>query len=765
MTHTDPATPPPNPERTEAVETRSRWPGLVWAFPAAALLVVTYLGVQALAHGGVEVVLTFDSAADAKPGDTQVVYKGLSVGHVTKVALDRDGKHVDMTLKLDPNIKPLLRTGTKFWLVGAKPSLTDINSLRAALAGVTIGMAPGEGAPTRRFEGLDEPPQVLPGTAGAAYTLVSSQVGAARPGASVFYHGLEVGKVTDVDLLGRNDFKTKIFVTSPYDHFVRTGTLFYNASAVQISLSGGGISTQIAPGNAAFGGGVEFDTPPDIVSQPVAHPGSTFPLFVDRGRAIAGPRGPQVFYRVLFNDPVGDLDVGAPVTLRGFQVGSVTSRNLEINPVTGALLTPITIGVEPERLYPRASAGPRLTPQMIAQTDKTMGQLIRAGYRARLTQNPPLVGGRVVDLAAVTGAPKAGVAPRQNGDDFPILPSTSSGDVASLTAKVDDILSKVQQVPIVEIGQNLRQMTDRLSTLVKSPEVKDSMVHLDSSLSQLDAMMKQVRPKVGPLIDNLNQTADQAQKLAASANAVVSGDGSTQDASLPGALRQITDAARSLRALADYLGRHPRSRHPRQGQGQMKRSLSFILAAAGLLSACSGAATRFYTLEPAAPIRGLAQSYGGAPFRIDAVHIPASLDRPELVRDDGGGRFTVSDNDHWAAPVGELLRRVLTQDLAAQLPAGKVVYPDAPKPPGSAGLVVDILSISSAGGQVAMDVSWTLIPAPNPGGRTTPSGRQRTLRVTTPAMGSGVGANAIELSALAAQLAAAIAESLAQPAT
>jgi paraquat-inducible protein B len=554
---TDPAASLPRQERTAAIETRSRWPGLVWALPLAALLIVAYLGVQALAHGGVDVVVAFDSVADAKPGDTQVVYKGLSIGHVTKVALSRDRQHVDMTLRLQSSAKPLLRAGTKFWLVGAKPSLTDIDSLRAALAGVTIGLAPGDGAPTRRFEGLDQPPQVLPGTAGSAYTLVSSQVGAARPGASVFYHGLEVGKVTDVDLLGRNNFTTRIFVTSPYDRFVRGGTLFYNASAVQISLSGGSLSTQLAPGNAALGGGVEFDTPPDALDQAQAPPGARFPLFQDKGHAIAGPRGPQVFYRILFNDPVGELEVGAPVMLRGFQIGSVTSRNLDIDPKTGALLTPVTIGVEPERLHPQDGPIPNLTPQIIAATDMAMASLIHVGYRARLSQNPPLVGGRVVDLILSSGAPKASLDERRTDAEFPTLPSASSGDLASLTAKVDDILSKVQQVPIVEIGQDVRQLTSHLSALVSSPELKDSMAHLDSSLGQLDDMMKQVRPKVGPLIDNLNQTADQVQKLATSANAIVSGDGSTQDASLPGALRQLTDAARSLRSLADYLSRHP----------------------------------------------------------------------------------------------------------------------------------------------------------------------------------------------------------------
>ena len=545
--------------RTMAREAHSRWPGLIWALPLAAVLVLGYLGLQALAHAGVDVVVTFDSAADAKPGDTQVVFKGLSVGRVKKVALSRDRKHVDMTLSLDPSTKPLLRANTQFWLIGAKPNFSDLNSLKAALAGVTIGMAAGDGKPARHFDGLDSPPVVMPGTDGTPYELVSSQVGAARPGANVYYHGLEVGKVTDVDLLGRNNFKTKVFVEAPYNRFVRKGTLFFNVSAVRVSLSGTGISTQLAPGNAALGGGVEFDTPADIIDQTLAAPGSALPLFSERSQAVAGPRGPQVFYRILFTDPVGALEVGAPVTLHGFQIGSVTSRSLNIDPDTGVLTTPVTVGIEPERLNAGEGFVPTLTSSVVAGTDRTLTRLVVQGYRARLAQNPPLVGARVIDLVKVSGPRKFSMSGGRSldGDSYPVIPNTSSGDVTALTGKMNDILDKVQQMPIVEIGANVRQITAHLGALLGSPQVKDSVVHLDGTLRQLDQTMTQVRPKVGPLIDNLNRAADQVQALATSANAVVSGDGATQDASLPGMLRQLTDTARAFRSLADYLGRHP----------------------------------------------------------------------------------------------------------------------------------------------------------------------------------------------------------------
>jgi uncharacterized lipoprotein YmbA len=177
-----------------------------------------------------------------------------------------------------------------------------------------------------------------------------------------------------------------------------------------------------------------------------------------------------------------------------------------------------------------------------------------------------------------------------------------------------------------------------------------------------------------------------------------------------------------------------------------------------LLSACAGASTRFYTLQPAAPPSQSPLSYAGSPVRIDAVHIPASLDRPELVREQAGDRFIVSDNDHWAAPVGELLRRVLTQDLAALLPREAVIFPDAPKPPNAAGVVVDILSITPSSEGVVMQASWTLLPT-----KAAAASHQRAVRLTIPSAGAGVQGNAAELSALAGQLAAAIAQDLARP--
>jgi uncharacterized lipoprotein YmbA len=182
-----------------------------------------------------------------------------------------------------------------------------------------------------------------------------------------------------------------------------------------------------------------------------------------------------------------------------------------------------------------------------------------------------------------------------------------------------------------------------------------------------------------------------------------------------------------------------------------------VMLAATIVAGCAGASLRFYTLDAAPPQSALA-AYSGPPLQVDAVHIPAVLDRVELVQEIGGDEVKVSENDHWAAPLGELMRRALTQDLAARLPDGAVIFPDAPKAGGADGVVIDVLAISKGGGQVVMDVSWTVIShAISAQGRPATFTRRRTARLSAPSTGVGIAGNAADVSALLGRLADAVA--------
>lgn len=179
-----------------------------------------------------------------------------------------------------------------------------------------------------------------------------------------------------------------------------------------------------------------------------------------------------------------------------------------------------------------------------------------------------------------------------------------------------------------------------------------------------------------------------------------------------------------------------------------------------LLAGCGHSPpTHFYTLDPSPPSRPAAvpaASQSTAPIQLDAVHIPAALDRPQVVTQLGANRVEVHDFDQWASPLGEMMRRTLAQDLLARLPEGAFVLPDAPRPQAVRGLVVNVLEIDAApGGRVTLQASWTLLTA-----GTTRAAIIRNVQLSASA-GAGPQGTAAAMSQLLGQLADQIVEGVA----
>lgn len=171
-----------------------------------------------------------------------------------------------------------------------------------------------------------------------------------------------------------------------------------------------------------------------------------------------------------------------------------------------------------------------------------------------------------------------------------------------------------------------------------------------------------------------------------------------------------------------------------------------ILSAALVLSGCGHSPpTRFYTLDAVPPARPT--SVGpGAPVQLAAVHLPPTLDRPQVVTQTAPGRLEVSEQDHWGAPLDEMMRRTLGQDLLARLPEGSFIPPNAPRPSGARGLVVDVVQLQASPGGVVMQANWTLT-----GGASGEALLSRTVELRAPA-GQGAGGQAAAISRMLGEL-------------
>ncbi len=547
--------PQPQPEPLpKAARRKTLWSAVIWSLPMAAFIIVVYLGIQWLAERGEVVTVTFAISGGARIGETKVTYQGVEAGHLIDIVPNKDGRRLDFKLRLVPEAKPGLNTNARFFLIGASPGL-DLSSLRAVVSGVAIGYVPGEGGtPTRSFEGSQKAPTVLPGDRGTRYVLNARTLGAIHEGAILLYHGQPIGKVSELKLVDESTFRLEVFVFEPYDSLIRTGDRFWKIAPVRLSFAGGGVDANVAPISALYSGGIELDTALANPNGPQSLAEAEFTLYPSRNAAQQGLTGPTVRYAFSFASAAGDLEEGSAVTLLGFQVGEVETTRLAYDGRTGEPLTNVTALLYPQRLDPTGLAAGSVTDWRSA-TDAKVRHLIHLGYRARLEQSPPLIGAGSIALVRMKGVTAHaltydGVNPR-----IPSAPgSTSLDDVAS---QADQILAKVNRIPIEAIGENLRVVTGQLARLASSPKVDDSLSHLNHSLVQLDAMLSQAEPQIGPLVAKLNEAAGQVASISIAVKQLLNGDGAAQDASLPEAIRQLNETARSIRTLADYLDRHP----------------------------------------------------------------------------------------------------------------------------------------------------------------------------------------------------------------
>jgi paraquat-inducible protein B len=254
---------------------------------------------------------------------------------------------------------------------------------------------------------------------------------------------------------------------------------------------------------------------------------------------------PLISYIMFFDGAVGELKIGAPVKLRGFAVGEVQQIALHYDAASGAIRTPVIVGLDPARFHIEGLQSVSLQSEPALNT--VLQGLIAQGMRGRLVQNPPLIGSYAVMLDFVPGVAAASL---QTGGPLAVIPTVSGGGFGS-------IVTRVNKIPIDQIADNVLQITHQVETIVSSPDLRNSIKHLDRTLAQLQTTIHDTAPQVTALIASLRQTGDELDAAAATASNVMGSNPANQDRNVRAALFGVTQAARSVRSLADYLDRHP----------------------------------------------------------------------------------------------------------------------------------------------------------------------------------------------------------------
>jgi paraquat-inducible protein B len=249
---------------------------LIWVVPIVALAVAAWLIYQHVRSIGPEIAITFNDGAGLRSGQTPLKYRGVAIGEVSRVELADDQKHVIVRIRLVRSAAPIAREGSTFWIVRPQVGWGNVTGLNTVLSGPEIQALPGntDGEAKRDFKGLESAPVGLE-TAGLKLILRAERPMSLRANSPVYYRGVEVGVVQNIDLSpNATSADVHILIFQRFAPLVREGSAFWNVSGV--NLKGNilkGVEVDFESLRALVTGGVEFASPPNSAR---ARPGTVF---------------------------------------------------------------------------------------------------------------------------------------------------------------------------------------------------------------------------------------------------------------------------------------------------------------------------------------------------------------------------------------------------------------------------------------------------------------------------------------------------------
>jgi len=505
----------------EAVLSEKRGFSIVWLVPAVAAVIGAWLAYTAISGRGPLVHISFENASGLEAGKTKVKYKDVVIGTVESIVLSEDVGEVDVTARLVTGLGRFLTDQTRFWVVRARVSAGQVSGLGTLLSGAYIGVdLSDEGARTRKWVGLERPPPYTSDEEGTIFQLEGRDLGSLEIGSPVYFRWIKVGRVVDYKLDATGDHvSVEVFVASPHDKRVRANTHFWNASGIDFSMSPEGFELDSVSLTSMLIGGISFETPLSAIESTNVPEGHVFRLYRNK-RATELPVI-TFKYAILmyFEQSAAGLVAGSPVSFRGIQIGEVRSIDLVFDEDDMAPRIPVVADIQPERLQLAMSS-----PEEIRARWDVM---VKQGLRAQLATHNMITGQLAVSLDFHPHAPPDEI---DWDSPIPVLP-TVPGGLAQLTAGLGDLMAKLQDVPIDEIGDNLA-----------------------ASLASLEKVLEGVETATPALVATL-QNAESALN---NVDGLVAPD-SEANVELRRALRELAEAARALRLLAEQLEQNPES--------------------------------------------------------------------------------------------------------------------------------------------------------------------------------------------------------------
>jgi phospholipid/cholesterol/gamma-HCH transport system substrate-binding protein len=269
-------------------------------------------------------------------------------------------------------------------------------------------------------------------------------------------------------------------------------------------------------------------------------------------------------YILYFDASLTGLDPGTAVKFRGVTIGSVKEVLIHFNQAPADSSLPVIIELNENLLKKRSDQTFNLT------DDAQFKAFVTRGMRGKLEAQSLLTGLLYVELDFLPETPPIYHQVKKLYSEIPTAPTDIQifrVDFAGIAQKLNAVLAKLDtslgEFQMREINHGLSNLLASLNTVVSSPELTNTLGSAHQTFDEFRLLSQKLRYRVDPLADGADQTlAESRQTLAELRQGVqdvrdLLAPHAPLRQDLNAALEQLTESARSIGALADFLTRHP----------------------------------------------------------------------------------------------------------------------------------------------------------------------------------------------------------------
>src|SRR5215469_12060273 len=269
----------------------------------------------------------------------------------------------------------------------------------------------------------------------------------------------------------------------------------------------------------------------------------------------------------MFQGNLNGLKVGAPVKVRGVQIGEVSAIRLRLDPSEGELRSgfngfrlPVIIDLDQTMLKERGALSTALS-------ERRIEDWIKQGMRAQLQTESLLTGLLYIDLDLHKGTQPNFVL--QPGGPYMEIPTVPT-DLAQLQERLVDALDKFEQIDFKGLINSATDAANSIKSLTSSSDLKETLQSLKVTVANLNQMIVTTRQvlnnaneQIGPLITDIRETSNETDKTLKEVRDTLVRLQQGLDPNAPllvhlnQTLESLDQTSRSMGELADYLQRNP----------------------------------------------------------------------------------------------------------------------------------------------------------------------------------------------------------------